>query len=59
MVNEVINFFYYNIKGVAKPAVFKKDKNNSSGNNFTLIWEADSYTPIIEYNLLFRKRQVC
>lgn len=42
--------------GVPNPGVFKKteDKNSNSKNSYTLIWEVDSYTPIIEYNLWFR-----
>ncbi|XP_067006796.2 igLON family member 5 isoform X2 [Anabrus simplex] len=43
------------LSGVANPAVFKKDYKIASENNYTLIWEVDSYSPIIEYNLLFRK----
>lgn len=42
--------------GVPNPGVFKKtdDKNVNSKNFYTLIWEVDSYTPIIEYSLWFR-----
>ncbi|XP_049947785.1 limbic system-associated membrane protein-like [Schistocerca serialis cubense] len=43
------------LSGVAKPAVFKKDRNIGIANNYTLIWEVDSYSPIIEYHLLFRR----
>lgn len=42
--------------GVANPAMFKKDNGRSSPDSYTLIWEVDSYSPIIEYNLLFRKQ---
>lgn len=38
------------------PGVFKhtEDKNVDAKTSYTLIWEVDSYTPIIEYNLWFR-----
>ncbi|KAJ8940661.1 hypothetical protein NQ314_010637 [Rhamnusium bicolor] len=44
------------LSGVPNPGVFKKteDKNLQGQNSYTLIWEVDSYTPIIEYNLWFR-----
>lgn len=40
---------------MANPAVFKKDNGPSSPDSYTLIWEVDSYSPIIEYNLFFRE----
>ncbi|XP_019877111.1 limbic system-associated membrane protein [Aethina tumida] len=44
------------LSGVPNPGVFKKtlEKNLEAKNSYTLIWEVDSYTPIIEYNLWFR-----
>ncbi|XP_056630732.1 limbic system-associated membrane protein-like [Diorhabda sublineata] len=44
------------LSGVPNPGVFKRteDKNTNSKTSYTLIWEVDSYTPIIEYNLWFR-----
>jgi len=47
-----------NISGVANPAVFKNELRVMSETNYTLIWEVDSYSPIIEYNLLFRRYSV-
>ncbi|RZB39220.1 limbic system-associated membrane protein, partial [Asbolus verrucosus] len=43
-------------QGVPNPGVFKRtdDKNVNAKNSYTLIWEVDSYTPIIEYNLWFQ-----
>jgi hypothetical protein len=46
------------ISGVANPAVFKNESGVPSEKNYTLIWEVDSYSPIIEYNLLFRRYPV-
>ncbi|XP_069682731.1 protein amalgam-like [Periplaneta americana] len=43
------------LSGVANPAVFKNDSSVYSDTNYTLVWEVDSYSPIIEYNLSFRK----
>jgi hypothetical protein len=43
------------ISGVANPAVFKNESSVPSETNYTLIWEVDSYSTIIEYNLLFRR----
>ncbi|KAL3283935.1 hypothetical protein HHI36_018103 [Cryptolaemus montrouzieri] len=44
------------LSGVPNPGVFKKtdDKSMAGQNSYKLIWEVDSYTPIIEYNLWFR-----
>ncbi|XP_072398767.1 limbic system-associated membrane protein-like [Diabrotica undecimpunctata] len=44
------------LSGVPNPGVFKRteEKNANSKTSYTLIWEVDSYTPIIEYNLWFR-----
>nr|CAH7752768.1 unnamed protein product [Callosobruchus chinensis] len=44
------------LSGVPNPGVFKKteEKNSNFKDSYTLIWEVDSYTPIIEYNLWFR-----
>ncbi|CAH1998062.1 unnamed protein product [Acanthoscelides obtectus] len=44
------------LSGVPNPGVFKKteEKNQNAKSSYTLIWEVDSYTPIIEYNLWFR-----
>jgi hypothetical protein len=44
-----------NTSGVANAAVFKNESRVPSETNYTLIWEVDSYSPIIEYNLLFRR----
>jgi len=46
------------ISGVANAAVFKNKSHVISETNYTLIWEVDSYSPIIEYNLLFRRYSV-
>lgn len=43
------------ISGVSNTAVFKNESGVSSETNYTLVWEVDSYSPIIEYNLLFRR----
>jgi hypothetical protein len=43
------------ISGVANPADFKNESGVPSETNYTLIWEVDSYSSIIEYNLLFRR----
>jgi hypothetical protein len=43
------------ISGVANAAVFKNESGVPSETNYTLIWEVDSYSPIIEYSLLFRR----
>ncbi|XP_063236944.1 limbic system-associated membrane protein-like [Bacillus rossius redtenbacheri] len=44
------------LSGVANPAVFKTSKlRRPNWTNYTLVWEVDSYNPITEYNLLFRK----
>ncbi|XP_030752810.1 neurotrimin-like [Sitophilus oryzae] len=44
------------LSGVPNPGVFKRADNNldSDKTTYTLIWEVDSYTPIIEYSLWFR-----
>ncbi|XP_077283692.1 igLON family member 5-like [Arctopsyche grandis] len=44
------------LSGVANIAIFKTDisKNHPTQTTFTLIWEVESYSPIIEYNLWFR-----
>lgn len=44
------------LSGVPNPGVFKKtdDRNVNAKDSYTLIWEVDSYTPIIEYNLWFQ-----
>lgn len=44
------------LSGLPNPGVFKKtdQKNINAETSYTLIWEVDSYTPIIEYNLWFR-----
>ncbi|KAK9891396.1 hypothetical protein WA026_014636 [Henosepilachna vigintioctopunctata] len=44
------------LSGVPNPGVFKKTDDNALAgkNSYKLIWEVDSYTPIIEYNLWFR-----
>ncbi|XP_074028174.1 opioid-binding protein/cell adhesion molecule homolog isoform X2 [Leptinotarsa decemlineata] len=44
------------VSGVPNPGVFKRteDKNLNAKTSYTLIWEVDSYTSIIEYNLWFR-----
>ncbi|XP_018567647.1 limbic system-associated membrane protein-like [Anoplophora glabripennis] len=44
------------LSGVPNPGVFKKtdEKNIHARDWYTLIWEVDSYTPIIEYSLWFR-----
>ncbi|KRT85449.1 Immunoglobulin, partial [Oryctes borbonicus] len=46
----------FQLSGVPNPAEFKKtdDKNINAETSYTLIWEADSFTPIIEYSLWFR-----
>ncbi|KDR16344.1 protein amalgam-like [Zootermopsis nevadensis] len=43
------------LSGVSNTAVFKNESGVSSETNYTLVWEVDSYSPIIEYNLLFRR----
>ncbi|GFG33162.1 hypothetical protein Cfor_03437, partial [Coptotermes formosanus] len=43
------------LSGVANAAVFKNDSRVPSETSYTLIWEVDSYSPIIEYNLLFQR----
>lgn len=46
------------ISGVPNPGVFKKNARKSrdpSKTSYTLAWEVDSYTPVIEYSLWFRK----
>lgn len=45
------------LPGVPNPGVFKKhlQKNPDPKTSYTLIWEVDSYTPVIEYNLWFRQ----
>lgn len=42
--------------GVPNPAEFKPtdDKNTNAQDSYTLIWEVDSFTPVIEYRLWFR-----
>lgn len=43
--------------GVPNPGVFKKASETNtitSKDTHTLIWEVDSYTPVIEYSLWFR-----
>lgn len=43
--------------GVANPGLFKlveQKENEKAKNTYTLVWEVDSYSPIIEYNLWFR-----
>lgn len=46
------------LSGVPNPGFFKKTPNEAvataNKNSYTLIWEVDSYTPIIEYSLWFR-----
>ncbi|XP_066151263.1 limbic system-associated membrane protein-like [Euwallacea fornicatus] len=49
------------LSGVPNPGVFKKNFDNdmiSSKDTYTLIWEVDSYTPIIEYSLWFRPYKI-
>ncbi|PSN38652.1 hypothetical protein C0J52_21242 [Blattella germanica] len=43
------------LAGVANPAVFKNDSGVATETNYTLIWEVDSYSTIIEYLLMFRR----
>ncbi|KAG5892024.1 hypothetical protein JTB14_024464 [Gonioctena quinquepunctata] len=45
------------VSGVPNPGVFKRTeaKNVNAKNSYTLIWEVDSYTPVIEYSLWFRQ----
>ncbi|KAF2896232.1 hypothetical protein ILUMI_09943, partial [Ignelater luminosus] len=45
------------LSGIANPGVFKQtdQKNIDTRNSYKLIWEVDSYAPIIEYKLWFRK----
>ncbi|XP_054284253.1 neurotrimin-like [Macrosteles quadrilineatus] len=45
------------LSGVANPAEFKRGPRQSNLHNYTLIWEVESYSPIIEYKLMFRKHQ--
>ncbi|KAJ8938543.1 hypothetical protein NQ318_016914 [Aromia moschata] len=47
---------YMELSGTPKPGSFKRteEKNANAKNSYTLIWEVDSYTPIIEYSLWFR-----
>nr|CAD7570175.1 unnamed protein product [Timema californicum] len=41
---------------VANSAVFKSEYHRvPSNSNYTLVWEVDSYSAIIEYNLMFRR----
>lgn len=44
------------LSGVPNPGVFKNTDylNVHAKQSYTLIWEVDSYTPIIEYNLWFQ-----
>lgn len=49
------------LSGVANPCIFKEIEqkvDEKLHKSFTLVWEVDSYSPIIEYNLLFRPYQV-
>nr|CAD7398014.1 unnamed protein product [Timema cristinae] len=44
------------LSGVANSAVFKSEYHRvPSNSNYTLVWEVDSYSAIIEYNLMFRR----
>ncbi|XP_065202947.1 lachesin-like [Planococcus citri] len=59
---QATNFLGRNIKtiqvsGLANPAIFKADPRIRTETSYTLIWEVDSYSPIIQYNLRFRKQQ--
>ncbi|XP_046676192.1 neurotrimin-like isoform X3 [Homalodisca vitripennis] len=45
------------LSGIANPAAFKRGPKQSSNHNYTLIWEVESYSAIIEYKLLFKKHQ--
>ncbi|XP_022920278.2 neogenin isoform X1 [Onthophagus taurus] len=40
--------------GVPNPVVFKTAESENDKDSYTFIWEVESYTPIIEYNLRFR-----
>ncbi|KAF5306154.1 hypothetical protein FQR65_LT07430 [Abscondita terminalis] len=44
------------LSGIANPGVFKQaeQKNIDTKSSYKLVWEADSYPPIIEYKLWFR-----
>ncbi|KAG8234199.1 hypothetical protein J437_LFUL007359 [Ladona fulva] len=43
------------LTGVAREAVFKSDVSSAEEDSFTLIWEVESYTTIINFKLEFRK----
>ena len=45
-----LNFFL----GIASPAVVRETQKKPP-DSFTLIWEAESFSPIFEYKILFRK----
>lgn len=46
----------FRVLGIANPGVFKQPDQSAinTKNSHKLIWEVDSYTPIIEYKLWFR-----
>ncbi|PNF43799.1 hypothetical protein B7P43_G09751 [Cryptotermes secundus] len=55
-MNELgVNEKIIQLSGVANPAIFKNESGVPSETNYTLIWEVDSYSSIIEYNLLFQR----
>lgn len=43
---------------IANPAVFKKESGSASSTSYNFIWVVDSYSPIIEYQFLFRRYKV-
>ncbi|KAJ9599429.1 hypothetical protein L9F63_010098 [Diploptera punctata] len=43
------------LSGVPNAAVFKNDSRTPIETNYTLIWEVDSYSVIIDYLLMFRR----
>ncbi|XKL67778.1 hypothetical protein PGB90_003269 [Kerria lacca] len=51
------NYKTIEVSGLAHPAVFKSDPRIRTETSYTLIWEVDSYSIIIQYNLRFRKQQ--
>ena len=60
MKSSEVVIMYYLISGLPNIAIWKKlpAQQSKSESNITLVWQVDSYSPIIEYRLLFRQHLV-
>lgn len=48
-------FKFFPFKGRPSRAIFKSEPMGNSADSYNLTWKIDSYAPIEEYKLMFRK----